>query len=360
MTLPIFFCRLFAGVITAFAVITGTANGQAAAAIPQVYEPHAAPEAVVTIGHTRFTVLTPQLIRIEWAADGKFEDHASFAFLNRRLPVPQFRFKVSGRGSHRVLSLKSSALHLTYDAAEDTPKFSPQNLTVAFNVGAVSGVWHPGDPDTGNLVGTTRTLDRVQGSNVKLEPGLISRVGWVLVDDSARPLFDSADFSMSGDQSPWPWVLPRPSGDRIDWYFFGYGHEYRKALEDFVRVAGRIPLPPHYAFGNWWSRYWAYSDQELQELVSAYKQRQIPLDVLVIDMDWHLAFTGGGLDQSGRRKGWSGYTWNRDLFPEPKRFLQSLHQQGLKVTLNLHPASGVQPFEEVYPAMARSMGQDRA
>ncbi len=41
-------------------------------------------------GHARFTVLTPQLIRMEWSADGKFEDHASLVFINRRLPVPKF------------------------------------------------------------------------------------------------------------------------------------------------------------------------------------------------------------------------------------------------------------------------------
>ena len=48
------------------------------------------PKAVVVLGNARFTVLTPQLIRMEWAADGKFEDHASFVFLNRHLPVPEF------------------------------------------------------------------------------------------------------------------------------------------------------------------------------------------------------------------------------------------------------------------------------
>ena len=43
-----------------------------------------------SVGNARFTVLTPELIRMEWAADGKFEDHASFVFINRRLPVPKF------------------------------------------------------------------------------------------------------------------------------------------------------------------------------------------------------------------------------------------------------------------------------
>ena len=50
-------------------------------------DPVAGPKAVVTLSNARFTVLTPQMIRMEWAADGKFEDHASLVFINRRLPA---------------------------------------------------------------------------------------------------------------------------------------------------------------------------------------------------------------------------------------------------------------------------------
>ena len=57
-----------------------------------------------------------------------------------------------------------------------------------------------------------------------------------------------------------------PAGERQDLYFFGYGHDYSQALGDYTRVAGRIPLPPRFAFGTWWSRYWAYSDQEIEEI----------------------------------------------------------------------------------------------
>jgi alpha-glucosidase len=154
----------------------------------------------------------------------------------------------------------------------------------------------------------------------------------------------------------------RPAGDRQDWYFFGYGHEYKQALHDFVTVAGRIPLPPRFAFGAWWSRYWAYSDQELDDLVRGFHENDVPLDVLVIDMDWHLNETqlqeAHQADQSGHGLGWSGYTWNPLLFPDPGAFLKNLHDEGLKATLNLHPASGVQPWEAAYPAMARAMGID--
>src|SRR5271166_5697223 len=154
-------------------------------------DPVADPRAVVLAGSARFTVLTPQLIRLEWANDGKFEDHASFAFVNRTLPVPKFTRQI-GPGNRVVL--KTSALTLVYDPGDTDGKFIPSDLTVSFSLNGEEVVWKPGTQDTGNLLGTTRTLDTARGG-VKLEPGLISRDGWTVVDDSARPLFDSADFS---------------------------------------------------------------------------------------------------------------------------------------------------------------------
>ena len=328
--------------------------------------PVADPRAVVVLGHARFTVLTPQMVRIEWAADGTFEDHASFVFLNRRLPVPAFTKNVETTSAGRTLRIKTDALELTYTPANGGDgKFTPEDLSVTFTVNGQTKTWHPGQTDTGNLQGTTRTLDGARGDKTKepIEPGLVSRDGWALVDDSTRPLFDSADFSFTqGERSPWPWVMLRPQGERQDWYFFGYGHDYKHALGDYVRVAGRIPLPPRFAFGAWWSRYWAYSDQELTDLAHGFRANDVPLDVFVVDMDWHIPVEQlqGKTDQSGQRLGWSGYTWNKTLFPDPGQFLAGLKQDGLKITLNMHPASGVQPWEEAYPAMARASGIDPA
>jgi alpha-glucosidase len=346
-----------------FVPVLGAQTSGATSAVPGLYNPAADPKAVVVRDHARFTILTPQLIRMEWAADGRFEDHASFVFLNRRLPVPTFQSTESGG----TLIIKTDALELRYHpSAGSDGKFTADNLDLSFTLNGNRVTWRPGTPDTGNLMGTTRTLDEALGSKTKepIEPGLISRDGWTLVDDSTRPLFDSADFSFrNGAESPWPWLLPRAAGDRQDWYFFGYGHDYKKALGDFTKVAGSIPLPPRFAFGAWWSRYWAYSDQELEELVRGFRSNDVPLDVFVIDMDWHLTFgpSGAGakpLDQSGHSKGWSGYTWNKLLFPDPAEFLKRIKEQGLKTTLNVHPASGVQPWEEAYPAMAKAMGID--
>jgi len=327
--------------------------------------PVANPGAVVVLGRARFTVLTPQLIRMEWAEDGKFEDHASLVFLNRNLPVPKFSKELSTDG--HALTITTTDLTLAYTPSADG-SFTAEDLSLSLQVDGKETIWHPGMADTENLKGTTRTLDGALGSKTAqegIEPGLVSRSGWAVVDDSSRPLFDSSDFRfLQGEKSPWPWAMERPAGKRQDLYFFGYGHDYRQALGDYVRVAGRIPLPPRFAFGAWWSRFWAYSDQEILDIVHGFHENDTPLDVFVIDMDWHLTQgelqAAGRVDQSHGLLGWTGYTWDKGLFPDPPAFLDKLHAEGLKTSLNLHPASGVQPWEEAYPAMARAMGVDPA
>ncbi len=69
-------------------------------------------------------------------------------------------------------------------------------------------------------------------------------------------------------------------------------------------------------------------------------------------MDWHITRTGNA------SRGWTGYTWNRELFPDHRALLAELHALGLKTALNLHPADGVWPHEDAYPAMVRRLDGD--
>ena len=192
------------------------------------WNPVADPKAIVIERSARFTVLTPRLVRMEWAADGRFEDHASLVFVNRRLPVPDF----STMRENGWLVLRTRQLTVRYKSGGG--KFSSDNLRAQFDLNGDTVTWTPDMEDKGNLQGTIRTLDGVKGS-APLGSGLISRDGWVVVDDSERPLFDNSD---------WPWVMERPKGKRQDLYLFAYGHDYKQALYDYTQVAGKIPLPP--------------------------------------------------------------------------------------------------------------------
>jgi len=339
--------------ISAFAAIFHTA----ALASPN---PKAAETSVVVCGNARFTVLTDRLVRMEWSEDGKFEDRATLGIVNRNLPRPEFNATKNGEG----VTIRTNKLILRYNGG----RFDAGSLSVSFTMKGKKIVWHPGDKATANLKGTARTLDRIKGLKsktemlhlnrttnefepVELEDGIISRDGWAIVDESRRHI-------MIKDGSDWgEWVAERPAGDRQDLYIFAYGHDYKAALSDFSRIAGRIPMPPKYCFGYWWSRYWIYTDEEILAIASEMRERKIPMDVMIVDMDWHETWKPLskrlGTDEFDQRIGWTGYTWNSDLFPDPKGFLSDLHKMGYRTALNLHPASGIQPYEEQYEAFVK-------
>jgi alpha-glucosidase len=88
-----------------------------------ITDPVADPQAVVVVGKARFTVLTPELIRMEWAADGKFEDHASFVFINRKLPMPEFDRAESDHGHRFTIETRA---HADVHAREDG-RFTPED-----------------------------------------------------------------------------------------------------------------------------------------------------------------------------------------------------------------------------------------
>lgn len=324
--------------------------------------PKAQEQATVVCGNARFTVLTDRLVRMEWSEDGAFEDRASLAIINRELPVPQYDVRRKDSG----VQIRTSALTLDYKGGI----FAPENLSVSFRMNGRTVTWNPAMKPEGNLKGTIRTLDLIDGryeqntlrhyncwvrpqvqTPVEMEDGLLSRDGWAIVDESGRHLLEK-------DGSDWgEWIAERPSGDRIDWYIFAYGHDYRAALSDFTKVAGKIPMPPKYTFGYWWSRYWIYTDEELLQIASEMREHKVPADVFVIDMDWHLTWKPMqerlGHDEFGQDRGWTGYTWNRDLIVDPVGLLSDLHAMNFKTSLNLHPASGIRQYEDCYETFVK-------
>ncbi|KAG0652926.1 Alpha-xylosidase [Hyphodiscus hymeniophilus] len=300
-------------------------------------KPKANPSAIVGGDKFRFTVLTDGLLRYEWAPDNHFEDRRSVFAINRDLPVPQFRVKEKDDS----LEIVTSRFHFTYDKEP----FSPSGFAVVVKgtYGCHQSVWRFGEA-TPNLGGTARTLDEADG-RIPLGPGVASRNGFSNIDDSVSMLFDADGL-----------VASRRSGERVDGYIFAYGHDYRDAVKALYAISGSQPLLPRWALGNWWSRYFAYTADQYLDLMDKFKAEGIPLSVAVLDMDWHLV-DDPKVKESGS-VGWTGYSWNRKLFPDPPKFLSELHRRNLKITVNDHPADGVYSFEDRYEEMAKALDHD--
>lgn len=300
--------------------------------------PAALPQNCVTGNTYRFTVLTDRLIRMEYDPAGIFEDRASQSVFYRDLPA--CAYQVSREDG--ILRLDTGKLLLTY---RENAAFAPENLSVQLLTEPGSR-WCYGEPFE-TLGGTCKTLDEADGAR-PVEPGLCSRRGFSVLEDSDALLLDETG-----------WVAVRRENTR-DVYFFGYGYDYRDCIRDFYRITGAPPMLPAYALGNWWSRYHAYTQEEYLSLMDRFAQEGIPFSVGVVDMDWHIVQIPEELRDPEFPTGWTGYTWNQELFPDYREFLKQLHKRNLKTALNLHPARGVRRHEVQYPEMARANGIDPA
>lgn len=295
---------------------------------------------VVTGKGYRITVLTNRLFRIEISESNIFTDNATQAVWFRYFPDVIFSVKKDGKNIRIVTNM----VELSFD-------------TLLMEVNYIkflgSGKKVPCS-DGGALKGTRRTLDQTFGA-VPLGNGIISKNGVSVVDDSKTFIL-----LKNGE-------IAKRKCEETDYYIFAYAHDYRSCMKDFYKITGNVPIIPRFALGVWWSRYHRYTQDEYIELINRFEKEDIPLTVATVDMDWHWTdlkkqfgknYISKATLHSPFMPGWTGYSWNTELFPDYKEFLKYLHSKNLKVTLNLHPASGIRSFETMYPQMARAMGID--
>lgn len=302
-------------------------------------------QGILLFENARFTVITENLIRCEYSDSQSFlDDETSFAACRRYNGC-----EYTVRRTDESFELRTEAVRLIY-------RPNGKGFTAESLYGTLGGSpWHFGDTDEKNLGGTLATLDGVDGYRT-VGDGVLSRSGWFVFDDSdGVPVRDG-------------WLMLHAKRRETDLYLFSYGLDYKKALKTLFYVSGRVPLPRKYMLGSWYSRWWAYTAEELLSIVQEYDENDFPLDVMVLDMDWHhhdwkyrdneecrhhRATYGWG---HAGNLGWTGYSWNRNLIPEPRRLIEALHSRGISVTLNDHPHDGIRNHEDCYPSFMEELG----
>ena len=309
------------------------------------------PSCTEQFGDTRISIITESLIRIEKQSDKKFCDLPTQAVICRSFSSPAYTIKKHGC---TMIIKTAKAEFIVMDGKLTKVILSDGRIVTDFK--------------SGNLKGTRRTLDMTSGK-APLGDGIISRNGVALLDDSNTLLLLS-----NGTVKPRKDILDR-SENGSDIYCFAYGYDYNGAVRDYYKLTGMTPLIPRFALGNWWSRYKAYTQEEYLSLMKRFKEEKIPITVATVDMDWHYTDVSKRFGKEAAKSklpddpvavvkgcyanaGWTGYTWNDELFPDYREFLKKLHENNYKVTLNLHPAQGVRCFETAYKDFAEFMGID--
>ncbi len=296
--------------------------------------------------NVRFSVLTSRLLRVEYDKKGLFTDEPTQSIICRNFDKPEFKVVEDG---DKVIIITTKTI-FKYDTV--SKKMTGISLKGGKNLTEFK---------EGNLKGTYRTLDMASGA-INIGDGIMSRNGVAVIDDSKSLI-------LNGDGT----IGERRKTEK-DEYYFAYNHDYRECLKDFFSLCGEVPLVPRYCLGNWWSRYKAYTQDEYVALMEKFIEKEIPITVATIDMDWHWVDVKERFGKSGGKvsllpnttdfilqgDGWTGYSWNTELFPDYKGFLKWLKEKNFRITVNLHPAQGIRFFEDMYPQVAEAMGVDPA
>ncbi|MBX9570608.1 MAG: glycoside hydrolase family 31 protein, partial [Candidatus Obscuribacterales bacterium] len=119
----------------------------------------------------------------------------------------------------------------------------------------------------------------------------------------------------------------------LDYYFF-YGPDPKKVIEDYTRLVGRMPLPPLFSLGYQQSRGSYFPEARVMQIARELRQRRIPTDVIYFDGDY--------------KQDAHPFTVNRSYFPDFGRVISNLSQLGFKSIISLDPYLAKAPGEEPY------------
>jgi len=269
-------------------------------------------ESIIKGNNYRFTILSERLIRIEYSKNGVFIDAPTELVLCRNFPVPKFEVNQDSK----FLEVSTKYFKLSY--TKEAP-ITQSSLRVSL-VGTES-MWYYNHPEVKTYDASLTSFE-----NEKYIKGIYSVEGFSSIDDSKSLMIDP-----NGN-------LVRRTNDNIDIYLFMYNNDFNMALRDYFSLTGKAQLIPRYALGNWWSKNYAYNENSLVKLFDRFEREEIPISTLLFDIPWHIT----------ENKYLTGYSFDKKLIPDPKKFIDNMHKRGVRVGVNINPKEGIYPHEEMY------------
>lgn len=319
--------------------------------LPQGVELSAGP------GRVRVTVLSPNVVRVRYAAQGEFPPDFSFAVLPGAFTqapnakVEQTSDSVIVNTGAMQVKISRSPLSIAFlDPTGGVISQDQPDHPASFN-GPEFRVWKsmPEDEHYFGLGDKTGPLDH---RNLAFTNWNTDAYGW---QESTDPLYKTIPFLVAmGGGSAYGIFLDNTyrssfdfgkelrnaysfgaEGGELNYYFF-YGPDPKSVIEDFTELVGRSPLPPLFALGYQQCRYSYYPEARVREIASEFRKRKIPADVIYLDIDY----------QQNNRP----FTIDRERFPTFEKMISDLKDEGFKVVaitdLHLAKLPGYKPYDE--------------
>lgn len=112
-------------------------------------------------------------------------------------------------------------------------------------------------------------------------------------------------------------------GGEMNYYFF-YGPEMGEVVSNYTDLTGKPhELPPLWALGYHQCKWSYYPESNVKEVTNKFRELQIPCDAIYLDIDY--------------MDGFRCFTWNKEYFPDPKRMVKELSDNGFKTVAIIDP-----------------------
>lgn len=150
----------------------------------------------------------------------------------------------------------------------------------------------------------------------------------IFFDNSFRSYFDMG--KEMGDR-----IFFGAIGGQIQYYFIP-GENIKEVVKNYTALTGRMEMPPLWSLGYQQCRFSYFSQEEVRELVKTFEEKDIPLDVVYLDIDY--------------MDGFRVMTFKTPNFDDAAGLISDLKEKGIRTITIIDP--GVKVDEE-YPVFKR-------
>jgi alpha-glucosidase len=152
--------------------------------------------------------------------------------------------------------------------------------------------------------------------NIPFYIGLHHETGYgIFFDNSFKSHFDFAS-ERKNVTSFWA------QGGEMNYYFI-YGPEMLKVVENYTELTGKPELPPLWTLGYHQCKWSYYPESQVREITEKFRELQIPCDAIYLDIDY--------------MDGFRCFTWDKEKFPNFKQMIQDFKEDGFKTVVMIDP-----------------------
>ena len=117
-------------------------------------------------------------------------------------------------------------------------------------------------------------------------------------------------------------------------YYFVYGPQMQDVVTTYTDLTGKPELPPLWVLGYHQCKWSYYPESKVKEITSKFRELKIPCDAIYLDIDY--------------MEGFRCFTWNKNYFPDPKKMVTELAEDGFKTVVIIDPGIKIDKDYWVY------------